>query len=376
MKVEDINLRPALIDQIEDKLDKVIFNDFKREVYESIDLQKADIGTEVLETESKTLKGAINEVNTKVSTKTDKNNYVANNGYAVTTGTSTVYTTSLSPAPTAYIDGINITIKPHVDCGANPTVNVNGLGSTSLCDNEGNPLSAGDLKTNIPYRFVRVGNSFFQSSGGNKIAKVTRSTTDFQSYDFGVYYVDFKKKTYAIQKGDFFYKYDFKGNGLFSKNIQNGNLLIIGATNEEYLVADAKIGILYIYDYNNNVKLQFNANDVISNVTGYLNTVRGCIYKDKLVCFRVNTQNIYTYDRIGNLISNSYAGYDSSYYDNWMIGGKETNPIILSAYIDRAVSIYMTKIKEDGTRDGVDSFTSKSASQLALQLITYMMGGR
>lgn len=43
MKVEDINLRPALINKIEDKLDKLIFENFQEEVNGSIDSQKADI---------------------------------------------------------------------------------------------------------------------------------------------------------------------------------------------------------------------------------------------------------------------------------------------------------------------------------------------
>jgi N-acetylneuraminic acid mutarotase len=98
--------------------------------------------------------------------KVDKIDYVRAGGYAVTTGTSTAYTITLNPAPVAYVDGMQITILPHVDCGANPTLKVNGLGASTILNQDGTTINAGDMKANIPYSFVRVGSSFFIRSAG------------------------------------------------------------------------------------------------------------------------------------------------------------------------------------------------------------------
>ncbi len=79
--------------------------------------------------------------------------------------TSTKYKVTLNPPLTAYEDGLPITIIPNVDCGASPTLNICGLGATPLLDAEGVALTAGAMKANKPYSFVRVGNSFFIRSG-------------------------------------------------------------------------------------------------------------------------------------------------------------------------------------------------------------------
>ncbi|OPJ58427.1 NHL repeat-containing protein [Clostridium oryzae] len=108
------------------------------------------------------------EFSSQLADKTNKSDYVANNAFATTSGTSTAYTATLSPAPTAYVDGMNITIKPHVDCGATPTLNVNGLGALTIVKQDGTAIAAGDLKAGKPYSLVRVGSNFFIRSGGGK----------------------------------------------------------------------------------------------------------------------------------------------------------------------------------------------------------------
>lgn len=113
-------------------------------------------------TTSKTVTGAINELN---AGKLDKNDFVSKNSYAVTTGTSTAYIATLSPAPTAYTDGMQITILPHVDCGTNPTLKANTLGSLTILNQDGSAISAGDIKANKPLSLVRVGSNFFIRSG-------------------------------------------------------------------------------------------------------------------------------------------------------------------------------------------------------------------
>ena len=92
--------------------------------------------------------------------------YVRQPAYAVTSGTSTSYTVTLDPAPATIPEGFAITIVPHVDCGANPTLNINGKGAIALRNNEGEPLVAGDLLAGVPYNFRKVGVNFIASSGG------------------------------------------------------------------------------------------------------------------------------------------------------------------------------------------------------------------
>jgi hypothetical protein len=81
-----------------------------------------------------------------------------------TEGTSIAYTGSTDPAPTAYIEGMGVTIVPHVDCGNNPTFNWNNLGAVSLRKQDGTPYSAGEMKAGCPYSFRKVGAYFLADS--------------------------------------------------------------------------------------------------------------------------------------------------------------------------------------------------------------------
>ena len=87
------------------------------------------------------------------------------------TSTSTNYTVTLNPVLAAYEDGLPITIIPNVDCDASPTLNISGLGAVPLVDSDGVALTAGAMKANKPYSFVRVGSNFFirSASGGSFI---------------------------------------------------------------------------------------------------------------------------------------------------------------------------------------------------------------
>ena len=97
-------------------------------------------------------------------------------GHVDNDSTSTGYKITLTPALTAYADGLPITIIPNVDCGASPTLNINGLGATPLLDSDGVALTDGAMKANKPYSFVRVGSNFFiRSSGGGSFIKSLQS---------------------------------------------------------------------------------------------------------------------------------------------------------------------------------------------------------
>ena len=104
--------------------------------------------------------------------KVDNTDYLRSPGYAVTAGSSTAYTITLNPAPSIYADGQQFTILPHVACGANPTFNVNGLGASTILNQDGSAISAGDILANKPVSLVRVGSNFFLRSGGGNFVKV------------------------------------------------------------------------------------------------------------------------------------------------------------------------------------------------------------
>lgn len=91
--------------------------------------------------------------------------YVRQPGFAVTSGTSTAYTVTLDPAPTDLDEGFGITIVPHVDCGEEPTLEVNGLGPVALKDQKGAAYSEGKLVAGKPYTFRLVGTDFLADSG-------------------------------------------------------------------------------------------------------------------------------------------------------------------------------------------------------------------
>lgn len=98
-------------------------------------------------------------------------NYTRYTGFAKTGGTSTAYTVSLDPAPTSLPDGFGITIIPHVDSGANPTLKINSLGAVLLKKPDGTPAT---LITNRPYTFRKIGASFLADSSGGGVKRVQR----------------------------------------------------------------------------------------------------------------------------------------------------------------------------------------------------------
>lgn len=84
--------------------------------------------------------------------------------YASTNGSSTAYTCTIANI-TSYSDGLEVTILPHIDCGASPKLNINNLGALSIKNSSGELLKAGDIKANIPLSLVRVGSYFFIRGG-------------------------------------------------------------------------------------------------------------------------------------------------------------------------------------------------------------------
>ncbi|TGE37633.1 hypothetical protein E4K67_12925 [Desulfosporosinus fructosivorans] len=68
--------------------------------------------------------------------------YVRQPGYAVTTGPANAYIVTLDPAPSAYVDGMGITVRINTTSTGAITFNVNGLGAKAVVDSKGNAFSS------------------------------------------------------------------------------------------------------------------------------------------------------------------------------------------------------------------------------------------
>ncbi|GIP20421.1 phage tail protein [Paenibacillus sp. J22TS3] len=108
----------------------------------------------------------VNGLSEQLAETVTKADYVRSPAYAVTSGTSTAYTATLSPVPASIPAGFGITVVPHTECGANPTLNINGLGPVALKDQKGIAYTAAKLKAGMPYTFRRVGADFLADSAG------------------------------------------------------------------------------------------------------------------------------------------------------------------------------------------------------------------
>ncbi|MBH0166282.1 hypothetical protein IHV12_15270 [Fictibacillus sp. 7GRE50] len=86
--------------------------------------------------------------------------------YGVTTGTSNTYAVTLSSAPTAYVEGMAVSVKINVNASAASTLNVNGLGAKGVKKSNGTDVT--NLKANGIYTFRYDGTSFIlQGEGGS-----------------------------------------------------------------------------------------------------------------------------------------------------------------------------------------------------------------
>ncbi|MFR9710741.1 hypothetical protein ACL02P_15335 [Paenibacillus sp. MB22_1] len=108
--------------------------------------------------------------------------YVRQPAFAVTSGTSTAYTVALDPAPVNLPEGFGITIVPHIDCGDEPTLEINGLGAVTLKDQKGSPYGAGKLVAGKPYTFRLVGTDFLADSGSGGGEQVKGQTEEIIAF--------------------------------------------------------------------------------------------------------------------------------------------------------------------------------------------------
>ena len=96
--------------------------------------------------------------------------YVKHPGYAAATGSANNYAVTLSPAPTAYVDGMAVAVKINVNNTGASTINVNGLGAKDIKKPNGNDVAAGNLKAGSIYTLrynATTGNFILQGEGGS-----------------------------------------------------------------------------------------------------------------------------------------------------------------------------------------------------------------
>lgn len=91
----------------------------------------------------------------------------------LTTGTSTNYAVTISPAPGGYYTCMTIIAKAHTTSGASPTLNVNGLGAVPLKNKLGNSLASGDLVAGQVFIAVHDGTNFLVVDGANPTSEAT-----------------------------------------------------------------------------------------------------------------------------------------------------------------------------------------------------------
>lgn len=109
------------------------------------------------------------------------NDYIRQPGYGATSGTSTAYILTLSPALPALIAGVCVAIKAHTASGANPTLNVNGLGAKSIKKPSGSAavMASGGVYT-LRYdgtAFILQGEGSEERSGHVTAQSISRSGT-------------------------------------------------------------------------------------------------------------------------------------------------------------------------------------------------------
>jgi|GEM_PF-5359636 len=99
------------------------------------------------------------------SHKADNVSHIA---YGTALGTNDK-TISLSPAPSAYVDGMALAFKNVTENTGAVTINVNGLGAKSVLKSNGSALASGNLKANSVYTIRYNGSNFIlQGEGGDE----------------------------------------------------------------------------------------------------------------------------------------------------------------------------------------------------------------
>lgn len=96
--------------------------------------------------------------------------YVKHPGYAVATGSANAYIATLTPALSAYAEGVSLRLKINVDNTGASTVNVNGLGAKPIKKANGADVGSGNLKAGSVYTLVYNGTNFILQGEGSELS--------------------------------------------------------------------------------------------------------------------------------------------------------------------------------------------------------------
>lgn len=92
--------------------------------------------------------------------------------FGVDTGTANAKVVTLSPAPTAYVEGMAFAFKNIVANTGAVTVTVNGLGAVPVVKSNGNALTSGNLRAGSIYTVRKGTTSFILQGEGGEIPKI------------------------------------------------------------------------------------------------------------------------------------------------------------------------------------------------------------
>lgn len=93
--------------------------------------------------------------------------------YGPDTGTANAKAVSISPAPTAYVEGMAVSFRNAVQNTGAVTIDVNGLGAKSILKSNGNALVSGNLKANSIYTLRYNGTAFILQGEGGEYGTAT-----------------------------------------------------------------------------------------------------------------------------------------------------------------------------------------------------------
>jgi hypothetical protein len=114
-------------------------------------------------------------IDAELKKRVTTSDYIRSPGYVVDTGTANAYVVTLNPAPTAYADGMAVTVKIKTTNTGASTLNINGLGAKTILDSHGNALAAGKLKAGLPYTFRYNGTNFILQGEGGEYGTATQA---------------------------------------------------------------------------------------------------------------------------------------------------------------------------------------------------------
>ncbi|KZR60383.1 hypothetical protein [Pseudobacillus badius] len=101
--------------------------------------------------------------------------YKTHTGYAVAAGTANAYTATLTPALSAYAEGVSLRLKINVDNTGASTVNVNSLGAKAIKKANGADVNAGQLKAGSIYTLAYNGTNFILQGEGSDLSDTDKT---------------------------------------------------------------------------------------------------------------------------------------------------------------------------------------------------------